>query len=77
MANAQPASAPDAAAAQVVVVNHHLLMAEFVLKEDGFGELLAGADGAAASENGDLLAGVQNFRRVSELCADFPVYPGR
>ncbi|MEM7082375.1 MAG: ATP-dependent DNA helicase [Pseudomonadota bacterium] len=33
-----------AQAADVVVVNHHLLLADIRLKEDGFGELLPGAD---------------------------------
>jgi ATP-dependent DNA helicase DinG len=30
--------------ADVVVINHHLLFADMVLKEDGFGELLPGVD---------------------------------
>ncbi len=34
----------NAQAADVVVVNHHLLLADIRLKEDGFGELLPGAD---------------------------------
>ncbi len=33
-----------ALAAQVVIVNHHLLLADLALKESGFGELLPGAD---------------------------------
>ncbi len=33
-----------AMAAQVVIVNHHLLLADLALKEAGFGELLPGAD---------------------------------
>jgi ATP-dependent DNA helicase DinG len=34
----------DAQAADIVVVNHHLLLADLVLKAEGFGELLPGAD---------------------------------
>lgn len=45
------ASARRAAqAADVVVVNHHLLMADLVLKEEGFGELLPGADAVIIDE---------------------------
>jgi len=36
--------------ADVVVVNHHLLLADMVLKEDGFGELLPGVDAVIADE---------------------------
>lgn len=39
-----------AQAADVVVVNHHLLMADLVLKEEGFGELLPGADAVIIDE---------------------------
>lgn len=34
----------EALAADIVVVNHHLLMADLLLKEHGFGDLLPGAD---------------------------------
>jgi len=34
----------NALEADVVVINHHLLFADLVLKEEGFGELLPGAD---------------------------------
>ncbi|OOZ41624.1 helicase [Solemya pervernicosa gill symbiont] len=34
----------DAQEAELVVVNHHLLFADMALKEEGFGELLPGAD---------------------------------
>ena len=40
----------DAQAADIVVVNHHLLMADLVLKEEGFGELLPGADAIVVDE---------------------------
>lgn len=36
--------------AQVVVVNHHLLLADLALKEDGFAELLPGADAVIVDE---------------------------
>ncbi len=36
--------------AEVVVVNHHLLLADMVLKEDGFGELLPGFDAVIVDE---------------------------
>lgn len=34
----------NAMEADIVVINHHLLFADMVLKEEGFGELLPGAD---------------------------------
>ena len=34
----------------VLVVNHHLLMADLVLKEEGFGDLLPGADAIVIDE---------------------------
>jgi ATP-dependent DNA helicase DinG len=36
--------------ADVVVINHHLLLADMVLKEEGFGELLPGADAVVVDE---------------------------
>jgi ATP-dependent DNA helicase DinG len=36
--------------ADLVVVNHHLLCADFALKDDGFGELLPGADAFIVDE---------------------------
>ena len=36
--------------ADLVVVNHHLLLADMVLKEDGFGELLPGVDAVIVDE---------------------------
>jgi ATP-dependent DNA helicase DinG len=36
--------------AKVVVVNHHLLLADLVLKEEGFGELLPGFDAVVIDE---------------------------
>lgn len=40
----------EAQAADTVVVNHHLLMADLVLKEEGFGDLLPGADAVVIDE---------------------------
>jgi ATP-dependent DNA helicase DinG len=40
----------EAQAADVVVVNHHLLMADLVLKEAGFGDLLPSADAVVIDE---------------------------
>src|SRR5260221_701657 len=39
-----------ALAADLVVVNHHLLLADLALKEDGFGELLPGVDAMILDE---------------------------
>lgn len=39
-----------ALAADIVVVNHHLLLADFALKEDGFGDLLPGTDAVILDE---------------------------
>ena len=40
----------DAQAADVVIVNHHLLLADLALKEDGFGDLLGTADAVILDE---------------------------
>lgn len=40
----------NAQAADVLVVNHHLLFADFVLKEEGFGQILPGADAVVVDE---------------------------
>jgi ATP-dependent DNA helicase DinG len=40
----------EAQAADVVIVNHHLLLADLALKEGGFGELLPGADAVIVDE---------------------------
>jgi ATP-dependent DNA helicase DinG len=40
----------EALAADIVVVNHPLLLADLVLKEEGFGELLPGADAVIVDE---------------------------
>jgi ATP-dependent DNA helicase DinG len=40
----------EAQAADIVVINHHLLMADLLLKEGGFGDLLPGADAIIVDE---------------------------
>lgn len=40
----------EAQAADIVVVNHHLLMADLLLKESGFGELLPGVEAVVVDE---------------------------
>jgi ATP-dependent DNA helicase DinG len=40
----------EAQGAEIVVVNHHLLMADLVLKEEGFSDLLPGADAVVIDE---------------------------
>lgn len=50
-----------AQAADIVVVNHHLLMADLVLKEEGFGDLLPGADAIVIDEAHQLPEVAANF----------------
>ncbi|HZL92861.1 MAG TPA: ATP-dependent DNA helicase, partial [Vicinamibacterales bacterium] len=50
-----------AQAAQVVIVNHHLLLADLALKEGGFGELLPGADVVIVDEAHQLPDVAQQF----------------
>ncbi len=54
-----------AMAADVVVVNHHLLLADMVLKEEGFGQLLPGADAVIVDEAHQLPETAVNFFGVS------------
>jgi Rad3-related DNA helicase len=51
----------EAQAADVVVVNHHLLMADLVLKDEGFGDLLPGADAIVIDEAHQLPEIAANF----------------
>lgn len=51
----------EAQGADVVVVNHHLLMADLVLKEEGFGDLLPGADAIIIDEAHQLPEVAANF----------------
>lgn len=66
-----------ATAADVVVVNHHLLLADMVLKDDGFGELLPDADTVIVDEAHQLTDIAHSFygqrvtsRQLMELCRD-------
>ncbi len=63
--------------ADIVVVNHHLLCADFVLKDDGFGELLPSADAFVIDEAHQLPEVASNFfgssistRQILELTRD-------
>jgi len=67
----------DAQAADVIVVNHHLLMADLVLKEEGFGDLLPSADAVVIDEAHQLpevaamfLGFVVSTRQVQALARD-------
>jgi ATP-dependent DNA helicase DinG len=51
--------------AQVVIVNHHLLLADLALKEAGFGELLPGADAVIVDEAHQLPDIAQQFFGIS------------
>jgi ATP-dependent DNA helicase DinG len=54
-----------AQAAEVVIVNHHLLLADLALKEGGFGELLPGADAVIVDEAHQLPDIAQQFFGLS------------
>lgn len=63
--------------ADVVVINHHLLFADMALKEDGFGDLLPGADVFVLDEAHQLPETASNFfgislsgRQLQELARD-------
>jgi len=67
----------NAQGADIVVVNHHLLMADLVLKEEGFGDLLPGADAIVIDEAHQLPEVAANFlgftvssRQVQMLARD-------
>ena len=67
----------DAIEADVVVVNHHLFFADMVLREEGFGELLPGAQAVVFDEAHQLPEIATRFFGVSlsttqlrELCRD-------
>jgi len=55
----------EAQAADVVIVNHHLLLADLALKEGGFGELLPGADAVIVDEAHQLPDVAQQFFGLS------------
>jgi len=63
--------------ADLVVINHHLLCADFALKEEGFGELLPGADCFVVDEAHQLPEVAGSFfgsgvsgRQLLDLCRD-------
>ena len=63
--------------ADLVVINHHLLCADFALKEEGFGELLPSADCFVVDEAHQLPEVAGNFfgsgvsgRQLLDLCRD-------
>jgi ATP-dependent DNA helicase DinG len=67
----------EAQAADIVVVNHYLLMADLVLKEEGFGDLLPGADAIVIDEAHQLPDVAAQFlgynvstRHISNLAKD-------
>ena len=67
----------EAQEADIVVVNHHLLCADFAIKDDGFGELLPGADAFIIDEAHQLPEVASNFfgntvstRQLLELTRD-------
>jgi ATP-dependent DNA helicase DinG len=66
--------------ADILVINHHLLCADFSLKEEGFGELLPGADSFIVDEAHQLPEVAGNFfgssvsgRQLVELVRDIEV----
>ncbi|HSW69925.1 MAG TPA: ATP-dependent DNA helicase [Gammaproteobacteria bacterium] len=67
----------QALAAEIVVVNHHLFFADMVLQEEGFGELLPGADAVVFDEAHQLPEMASQFfsttltgRQLIELARD-------
>ena len=63
--------------AKILVVNHHLLLADLVLKEDGFGELLPDTDVFIVDEAHHLSKVAYQFygdsissRQISDLCRE-------
>ena len=63
--------------AKVLVVNHHILLADLVLKEDGFGELLPDTDVFIIDEAHHLMKTAYQFygeaissRQITELCRE-------
>lgn len=51
--------------ADIVVVNHHLLMADLTMREEGFGQLLPGAETVIVDEAHNFPEVAQNFLNVS------------
>lgn len=70
--------------ADVLVINHHLFCADLVLREDGFGQLLPGADAVIFDEAHQLAEVATSFlgtsissNQVRELCRDVTVEEAR
>jgi ATP-dependent DNA helicase DinG len=67
----------EALEADVVIVNHHLLLADLALKEDGFGDLLGSADAVILDEAHQIPDLATQFfgasigsRQIETLCKD-------
>jgi ATP-dependent DNA helicase DinG len=67
----------NAQAADLVIINHHLLFADFTLKEQGFGQILSGADAVIVDEAHQLPELAAQFfgtrvstRQLQELARD-------
>ena len=67
----------QAQAADLVVVNHHLLFADFLLKDNGFGQILSGSDAVIVDEAHQLPELASQFfgtrvstRQLQELARD-------
>jgi ATP-dependent DNA helicase DinG len=67
----------NAQAAELLVVNHHLLFADFLLREEGFGQILPGADAVIVDEAHQLPELATRFfgtrvstRQLQELAQD-------
>ncbi len=67
----------NAQAADIVIINHHLLFADFTLKEQGFGQILSGADAVIVDEAHQLPELAAQFfgtrvstRQLQELARD-------
>ncbi|MGH8457105.1 MAG: ATP-dependent DNA helicase [Stenotrophobium sp.] len=67
----------NAQAADLVVINHHLLFADFLLKEEGFGQILSGSDAIVIDEAHQLPELATGFfgnrvstRQLQELAKD-------
>jgi ATP-dependent DNA helicase DinG len=70
----------QAQAADLVIVNHHLLFADFTLKDQGFGQILSGADAVIVDEAHQLPELAAQFfgsrvstRQLQELARDVQV----
>jgi ATP-dependent DNA helicase DinG len=69
----------EALDADIVIVNHHLLLADLALKEDGFGDILGSADAVILDEAHQIADLATQFfgahvssRRIENLLQDIP-----